>query len=38
MVSCRRSFNLDQILKEHQILLSLQEADVERWEENLMEE
>jgi hypothetical protein len=29
---------LDRILKEHQILLSLQEADVERWEENLMEE
>jgi hypothetical protein len=31
-------FNFDRILDERQTLLSLQEMDLERWEEKLMEE
>jgi DNA replication initiation complex subunit (GINS family) len=36
--SCRRSFSFDQILEEHQTLLSMQETNLERREEKLMEE
>jgi hypothetical protein len=38
MASCRHSLNFDHILEERWILLSLQETDLERWEERLTEE
>jgi hypothetical protein len=38
MASSRRSFNFDQNLEEHRILLSLKETDLEKREENLTEE
>jgi hypothetical protein len=38
MVSCRHSFNIDRILEERQILLSLHGMDLERQEEKLEEE
>jgi hypothetical protein len=38
MAGCRCSFNFDQILEERWVLHSLQEMDLERWEEKLEEE
>jgi hypothetical protein len=38
LASCRRSFNFDWNLEERRILLSLQEIDLERWEEKFEEQ
>jgi hypothetical protein len=38
IASCRRSLNFDRVLEGHQFFLSVQETDLERWEEKLTKE